>query len=89
MSQKTNDVVRLFEEKIRTLADMCQPTEELVSDVERFYEIMAPSFYEEFRYWDFFRKFQHTEMVLRRGVNDALIDSTGRVDATTMLRVFD
>jgi len=89
MSQKTNDVVRLFEEKLRKLAELCHPTEDLVDDVERFYEIMAPSFYEEFRYWDFVRKFQHTEMLIRRGVRDALIDSTGRVDATTMLRVFD
>jgi len=89
MSQKTNDVVRLFEEKIRTLADMCQPTEELVDDLERFYELIAPSFYKDFRYWDFFRKFQHTETVIRRGVRCALSDATGLSDVDKMFRVFD
>lgn len=89
MSQKTNDVIRLFEEKIRTLADLCNQTEELVDDLERFYELIAPSFYKEFRYWDFFRKFQHTETVIRRGVRCALSDATGLSDVDKMFRVFD
>ena len=89
MSATADDAIAEFETLLRQMSDSNFQSEELVEVVERFYEIMAPGFYTEFRYWDYLRKFNHAELQGRRGIRNGLIESTGRADTDILIRVFN
>ena len=89
MSKTVGDTITEFEDTLRQMSDKMYDSEELMEYLERFYELVIPEFYQQFRYWDFLRKFCHTQAVINRGVRNGLVDSLGRIDSDVITKVFD